>query len=77
MHISHLLWVFVAVSFGSGKALGQTADELWAKSFRGDLARMEEVARSVDVRAEAWMGLMLQNRGRRLEAKEWWRRAAD
>ena len=38
MRISHLLWVFVAVSFGSGKAWGQTADELRAMYFRGDLA---------------------------------------
>jgi TPR repeat protein len=29
------------------------------------------------MRAEAWMGLLLQNRGRRPEAKEWWRRAAE
>ena len=65
MRISHLLWVLVAVSFGTGKTWGQTADELRAMHFRGDLVRMEEVAGAGDVRAEAWMGLMLQNRGRR------------
>ena len=33
MRISHLLWVLVAVSFGSGKAWGQTADALRAMYF--------------------------------------------
>jgi TPR repeat protein len=77
MRTSHLPCVLVALSSGSGTAWCQTADELRATYFRGDLSRMEEAARAADVRAEAWMGLMLQNRGRRLEAKEWWRRAAE
>jgi Sel1 repeat len=38
---------------------------------------MEEIARTGDVRAEAWMGLMLQNGSRREESKVWWRKAAD
>lgn len=75
MRTSHLPWVLVALSSGSGTAWCQTADELRAAYFRGDLSRMEEAARAGDV--EAWMGLMLQNGGRRLEAKEWWRCAAE
>jgi hypothetical protein len=55
----------------------QTDDELRAIYHRRDISRMEEIARTGDVRAEAWMGLMLQHKGRRLEAKEWWRRAAE
>lgn len=50
--------------------------ELSAIKARGDLKRMEEIASTGDVRAEAWMGLMLQNRGRREESKVWWRKAA-
>ena len=61
------------LSSGTGPAWCQTADELRATYFRGDLSRMEEAARAGDARAEAWMGLMPQNRGRRLEAKEWLR----
>jgi hypothetical protein len=58
-------------------ARGQTDDELRDIWRQGDMARMEEIARTGDVRAEAWMGLMLQNRGRREESKVWWRRAAE
>jgi TPR repeat protein len=61
----------------SGSVSAQTAHELRAMYFRGDIVRMEEIARASNVRAEAWMGLMLQNKGRRLEAKVWWRRAAE
>ena len=58
-------------------AVGQTDDELRAIYFRRDFGRMEEIARTGDVRAEAWMGLIKQQAGHRREAKEWWRRAAE
>jgi hypothetical protein len=44
------------LSSGTGPAWCQTADELRATYFRGDLSRMEEAARAGDARAEAWMG---------------------
>ena len=69
------LAIFLGIHTVTARA--QTADELRAIYFRGDISRMEEIASTGDVRAEAWMGLMLLNRGRRLEAKEWWRRAAE
>lgn len=69
------LAIFLGIHTVAARA--QTADELRAIYFRGDISRMEEIASAGDVRAEAWMGLMLLNRGRRLEAKEWWRRAAE
>ena len=73
-----LCWLGLAVTLAAtSDSSAQTADELRAIYSRRDIARMEEIARSGDVRAEAWMGLMLQNRGRRLEAKQWWRRAAE
>lgn len=58
-------------------ALAQTDEELRQTYFRRDFARMEEIARTGDVRAEAWMGLIKQQAGQRREAKEWWRRAAE
>jgi TPR repeat protein len=64
--------IILAASLGA-----ETDEELRQLWMRRDLARMEEIARTGDARAEAWMGLMLQNRGRRVEAKEWWRRAAE
>src|SRR5262245_46523250 len=69
------LAIFLGIHTVAARA--QTADELRAIYSRGDISRMEEIASTGDVRAEAWMGLMLLNRGRRLEAKEWWRRAAE
>jgi TPR repeat protein len=38
---------------------------------------MERLAKTGDVRAEAWFALMLQNRGRWAEAESWWARAAE
>src|SRR5262245_40268904 len=38
---------------------------------------MEKLAREGDVRAEAWMGLMMQQASRRAESKEGWGRAAE
>jgi uncharacterized protein len=67
--------LLVALSISSG--LAQSDAELAAIYRSGDLARMEEIARTGDVRAEAWMGLMLQHRSRRAEAKEWWTKAAE
>lgn len=76
-HVTYLFWLALVLITTSGSVSAQTADELRAMYFRGDIVRMEEIARAGNVRAEAWMGLMLQNKGRRLEAKEWWRRAAE
>jgi hypothetical protein len=44
---------------------------------RGDLAAMEELARSGDARAEARLAAMLEQRGRDTEAWVWWQRAAE
>lgn len=56
---------------------GQTNEELRAIYQRQDLSRMEEIASAGNVKAQAWMGLMLQNRRRPDEAKEWYRRAVE
>jgi TPR repeat protein len=45
--------------------------------FRQDAARMKHIAERGDVRAQWWMGLMLQNRGRYRDAITWYERAAD
>jgi TPR repeat protein len=58
-------------------AVGQTDEELRQLYVRRDFGRMEEIARTGDVRAEAWMGLIRQNYDHREEAKVWYRRAAD
>jgi TPR repeat protein len=44
---------------------------------RGDLAAMEELARSGDARAEARLAAMLEQRGHDTEAWVWWQRAAE
>jgi len=54
-----------------------TDEELRQMYFRRDFAQMETFAREGDVRAEAWMGLIMQQASRRPEAKEWWGRAAE
>jgi TPR repeat protein len=69
--------ICAALAFHTSSLCAQTDDDLRKLWLRRDLARMEEIARAGDARAEAWMGLMLQNRGRRDEAKVWWRRAAE
>jgi hypothetical protein len=74
--LAALVSLVLASAFAS-TALGQSDDELRQMYFRRDLTRMEEIARTGDVRAEAWMGLMHQNANRREEAKQWWRRAAE
>jgi TPR repeat protein len=58
-------------------ALGQTDEELRQIYYRRDFVQMEKLARDGDVRAEAWMGLMMQQASRRAESKEWWGRAAE
>jgi len=45
--------------------------------FRRDFGQMEKLAQEGDVRAQAWMGLIMQQAKRRSEAKEWWQRAAE
>lgn len=44
---------------------------------RGDVPQMQQLAEAGDVRAQHWMGIMLQNRGRFDEAIEWYARAVD
>jgi tetratricopeptide (TPR) repeat protein len=58
-------------------AVEQTDEELRQLYVRSDFARMEQIAQAGDARAEAWMGLIRQNAGRREEAKVWYRRAAE
>jgi TPR repeat protein len=69
----------VALIIGSylPSAFAQTDEELRQLYFRRDFQRMEEFARTGDARAEAWMGLIMNNQNRRAEAKEWYRRAAE
>lgn len=57
-------------------ARAHTDDELRALYYARDIGGMERIAETGDVRAEAWMGLMLQNRGNRAASKKWWARAA-
>jgi len=52
-----------------------TDDDLHGLWRRGDLAGMERIAAAGDARAQAWMGLMLHNRGRYEEAIGWYARA--
>jgi TPR repeat protein len=58
-------------------ALAQTDEELRAIYNRKEQSRMQEIAESGDVRAQAWMGLMMQQQGRRVESRQWWLRAAE
>lgn len=71
------IFVLAAFVIGLAGAGAQTDDELRLLWQKGDLAGMEQIARTGDSLAEAWMGLMLRNRSRRSEAKEWFRRAAE
>jgi Sel1 repeat-containing protein len=71
-----LVSLVLAGAFAS-TALAQTDEELREMYFRRDHARMEEIAQAGDARAEAWLGLIRQNAGRREEAKVWYRRAAE
>lgn len=73
----HIFSLLLLVSVVMHPALAETDAELRELYGRGDIARMEEIARRGDTRAEAWMGLMLQNRGRRAESKVWWTLAAE
>jgi TPR repeat protein len=69
----------LAVAFMSASmpaAVAQTDEKLRRMYFAKDFTAMEALARQGDVRAEAWMGLIMQQAGRRTEAKEWWGRAA-
>lgn len=54
-----------------------TDEELRGIGSAGDLKRMEAIAQTGDHRAQAWMGLMLQNRARYQEALQWWTLAAE
>lgn len=56
---------------------GQTNEELRAIYQRQDIGRMEEIARAGNVKAQTWMGLMLQNRRRPEDAEKWYRRAVE
>ncbi|WP_262267181.1 MULTISPECIES: tetratricopeptide repeat protein [Microvirga] len=69
--------VLAVFAIGQTGARAQTDEDLRLLWRKGDLAGMEQFARTGDSRAEAWMGLMLRNRSRRPEAKEWFRRAAE
>ncbi len=60
-----------------GLAQAQTDDELRRWYFGRDTARIEKLAHTGDARAEAWMGLIHQNAGNRVVAKDWWRKAAE
>jgi len=58
-------------------ASAQSDEELRQLYFKRDFSRIEEFARAGDTRAEAWMGLIMNEAQRRTEAKEWYRRAAE
>lgn len=57
-------------------AVAQTDEELRQLYFRKDVARMEQLARDGDPRAQAWMGPIMQQAHRREEAKSWYEQAA-
>jgi TPR repeat protein len=57
--------------------LAQTDAELQQFFFDKKYARIEELAKAGDARAEAWMGVIKRKAGAREEAKEWYRRAAE
>jgi hypothetical protein len=58
-------------------ALAQSDEELRQLYFKRDFDRIEQFARAGNARAEAVMGLIMNNQQRREEAKEWYRRAAE
>jgi uncharacterized protein len=58
-------------------AIAQTDSALRELYDRKEYARIEQYARQGNARAEAWMGLISRQAGRREEAKEWYRRAAE
>lgn len=66
-----------AIVFCSQMSSAQTDDELRALYFSKNFARMEELARAGDSRAEAWMGRIMHEQRRSDEAKEWYHRAAE
>src|SRR2546430_9860243 len=68
---------FVLLNSFAVAAFAQTDEELRAMYNRKEQSRMQEIAESGDVRAQAWMGLMMQNQGRRAESKQGWLRAAE
>ena len=68
---------FVLVNSLTAIALAQTDEELRAMYNRKEHSRMQEIAESGDVRAQAWMGLIMQNQERWAESKQWWLRAAE
>jgi TPR repeat protein len=68
---------FVLLNSFAVAALAQTDEELRAIYNRKEQSRMQEIAESGDVRAQAWMGLMMLQQGRRAESKQWWLRAAE
>jgi hypothetical protein len=72
-----LLRLFLLITTINHPAIAQTDAELRVLYGRKDFVRMEIIARRGDTRAEAWMGLMLQNADRRAEAKVWWKLAAE
>jgi tetratricopeptide (TPR) repeat protein len=57
--------------------LAQTDEELRQLYLKRDFDRIEQFARDGHTRAEAIMGLIKNQSGRRSEAKEWYRRAAE
>ena len=69
--------VLAVFAIGLAGARAQTDEDLRPLWQKGNLSGMEQIARTGDSRAEAWMGLMLRNRSRRPESKEWFRRAAE
>jgi tetratricopeptide (TPR) repeat protein len=66
--------VVASQTFG---ASAQSDEELRQLYFKRDFNRIEEIARTGDTRAEAWMGLIKSGNRQPNEAKEWYRRAAE
>jgi TPR repeat protein len=64
-------------AIGIWAGLTEKHDELAALYLRGEFARLEQVVREGDPKAEVWMGRARQQQGRPAEAIEWFARAAE
>jgi TPR repeat protein len=64
-------------AIGIWAGLTEKYDELALLYYRGDFARLEQLARQGDPNAETWMGRARKQQGRRAEAIEWLARAGE
>jgi TPR repeat protein len=72
MFLSCLLGFLLAAQSIAAPASDEDLAEIWRQ---GDVAQMQQLAASGDVRAQQWLGLMIDNRGRYDESIQWYSRA--